>query len=77
MKKYRIPHDVNAVPVIFCSRQKKWLPVEEHLECQYCAAPVLDEQDEVVSFLCTYEGEKKCFQSPPPPPPDEPPGEGD
>lgn len=52
----------SAVRVIFCERQRRWLPVENHMECDYCAAPVFDENDEPVSFLCTQCGERRVFQ---------------
>ena len=50
-----------AVPVLYCDRQRRWLPVEGHLDCDYCAAPVYDEEDRPVSYLCTYFGEKREF----------------
>ncbi|MHC4338641.1 MAG: hypothetical protein ACYSX0_00310 [Planctomycetota bacterium] len=52
-----------ATPVVFCYRQKRWLAVVSHLECDFCAAPVFDEADDPVSFLCTHEGEKREVQS--------------
>ena len=54
--------DQEMVPVLFCERQKKWLPVEKHTECEFCAAPVYDEGGDPVSFLCTYFGEKRVVQ---------------
>jgi hypothetical protein len=71
MAEYRVSKDTNAVPVLYCRRQKRWLPVEEHLECEHCAGPVFDADGDPVSFLCTYEGERREFQDPPPPPPAE------
>jgi len=54
--------DREMVPVLFCERQKKWMPVEEHADCDFCAAPVYDESGDPVSFLCTYFGEKRVVQ---------------
>ena len=51
-----------AIPVVFCERQSKWLPMEEHAKCEYCVAPVYDEDDDPVSFICTYLGTKRVFQ---------------
>lgn len=51
-----------AVPVLYCDRQKRWLPVEEHAECEYCAAQVYDENGDPVSFICTHSGERREFQ---------------
>ncbi len=51
-----------AIPVVFCERQKKWLPMEEHAKCEFCVAPVCDENDDPVSFICTYHGAKRVFQ---------------
>jgi len=58
---YRVSED-GSVPVAYCERQKRWLPVEEHVTCEWCAAPVYDESGDAVSFLCTYEGAKKELQ---------------
>jgi len=58
-----------SVPVVFCERQKRWLPMQGHLDCEYCAAPVFDYEDEPVSFLCTYHGDKREFQIEEEPPP--------
>jgi len=59
--KYRILED-GSVPVLYCERQKRWLPMEEHLECDFCAAPVYDENGAPVSFICTNTGERREFQ---------------
>jgi hypothetical protein len=58
---YRVSED-GSVPVAYCERQKRWLPVEEHIQCEWCAAPVYDESGDPVSFLCTHEGAKKVIQ---------------
>jgi hypothetical protein len=60
-RRYRVSAD-GSVPVLYCERQKRWLPLEEHLSCEYCAAPVYDENGDPVSFLCTYQGERRVFQ---------------
>jgi len=62
MEEFRVHRETGAVPVQFCRRQKKWLPIEEHLKCEFCVAPVFDEHDDPVSFLCVYDEEKKKFQ---------------
>jgi len=77
MTEYRRSRDENAIPVVFCRRQEKWLPIEEHTKCEYCAGPVFDQDGDPVSFLCTHDGEKREFQPPPPPPADEELGTGD
>jgi len=77
MEEYRASKDTKAVPVVYCRRQEKWLPMEEHAKCEFCAGPVFDHDGDPVSFLCTYDGEKREFQPPPPPPPDEETGQGD
>jgi hypothetical protein len=78
MAEYRRSRDENAVPVVFCRRQEKWLPIEEHAKCEFCAAPVFDPNGDPVSFICLHDGEKREFQHPaPPPPPDEETGTGD
>ena len=59
--KYQPAKD-GSVPVAYCERQKKWLPIEEHLTCEYCAGPVYDEAGDPVSFLCTHDGERREFQ---------------
>ena len=51
-----------SVPVMFCERQQKWLPVEEHSQCEYFTAEVYDEAGDPVSFICTYSEECKKFQ---------------
>jgi hypothetical protein len=56
------PSKNGSVPVLYCRRQQKWLPMEEHEQCEYCAAPVYDADGRPVSFLCTYDGEKREFQ---------------
>ena len=59
--KYRELRDAHAVPVLYCERQKRWLPIEDHLQCDWCAAPAYDEDDDPVSFICTYAGERRVF----------------
>ena len=51
-----------AVPVVYCERQKKWLPIEEHAKCEYFIADVYDDFGEPVSFICTYHEQCKRFQ---------------
>jgi len=51
-----------AIPIAFCDRQKKWLPMEEHMTCEHCVAEVFDECGEPVSFICTHSQERKEFQ---------------
>ncbi len=58
---YRVRED-GSVAILFCERQQRWLPFSSHLDCEHCAAPVYDENDEPVSFLCTYQGEKRAVQ---------------
>ncbi|MHC4547626.1 MAG: hypothetical protein ACYTEZ_02530 [Planctomycetota bacterium] len=59
---YRTLRDLDAVPVLYCERKDRWLPIEEHLNCDYCAGPVYDADDDPVSFICTYTGEVRVFQ---------------
>jgi hypothetical protein len=59
MEEHRISKETGSVAVAFCKRQQKWLPIEEHLKCEYCVAPVFDQDDEPVSFFCAYDEEKK------------------
>ena len=59
--KYRVSKD-GSVFVLFCRRQQRWMPMEEHVECEHCAGPVYDENGDPVSFLCSYDGEKREFQ---------------
>jgi hypothetical protein len=54
--------DTGATRVVFCERQKLWLPIGPHVDCDFCAAPVYDEDDQPVSLLCTECGERKIFQ---------------
>jgi len=60
-KRYKVAED-GSIPVLFCERQKKWLPMEEHVDCEFCAGPVYDEAGNPVSFLCTHEGARRDFQ---------------
>ena len=57
---YRVSED-GSVPVAFCEKQKRWLPIEEHVKCEWCAAPVFDDEGNPVSFLCTRDGERKVI----------------
>ena len=52
-----------ATAVVFCYRQKRWLAIGNHLECEFCAAPVFDEADDPISFICTHEGEKRVVDA--------------
>jgi len=56
------PKEDGSVPKVYCRRQEKWLAIEEHVECEYCAGPVYDEAGDPVSFLCTHDGERRDFQ---------------
>lgn len=58
---YRVQQN-GSVLVLFCERQKRWLPVDEHVDCEHCAGPVYDSEDEPVSFMCTYAGEVRTIQ---------------
>jgi len=58
---YRVTRE-GAVPVLYCRRQERWLPVERHMDCEFCAAVVFDEDDDPVSFLCTHDAERREFQ---------------
>ena len=51
MTKYRQQRDARAVPVVYCRRQEKWLPIEEHAKCEYCAGPRSDGQGPFVRTL--------------------------
>ena len=59
--KYRVSED-GSVPVLYCEKLERWLPMEEHVECEFCAGPVYDESGDPVSYLCIYEGETHRFQ---------------
>ena len=60
--RYTVSKVTGAVPVVFCRRVRKWLPMEEHLACEYAAGPVWDENGDPVSLLCLYGCEKRKFQ---------------
>ena len=51
-----------SVPVVFCERLKRWLPVTEHVKCEHFVAEVFDEFGEPVSFVCTYSEDCKNLQ---------------
>lgn len=59
MDPYKALKDTGAVPIVFCDEKKKWLPIEGHMDCDYCAGTVLNEDDDPVSFICTRRGEKR------------------
>jgi len=69
--KYTVSRVTGAVPVLFCRRQRRWLPMEEHLSCEFAVAPVWDENGDPQSLICMYGEERREFQPPDPPREDE------
>ena len=62
MDEHKAQRDTGAVPIVFCDQKKKWLPIEGHVDCENCAAPVYDENDDPISFICTRRGETREIQ---------------
>jgi hypothetical protein len=60
--RYTVSKVTGAVPVVFCRRQGRYLPMEEHLSCEYAVAPVWDENGDPVSLICMYGEERREFQ---------------
>ncbi len=60
--RYSVSKTTGAVPVLYCRRQKRFLPMEEHLGCEYAVAPVWDENGEPVSLICKFGEERRVFQ---------------
>ena len=59
--KYTVSKVTGAVPVLFCRRLKRFLPMEEHLCCDFAVAPVYDENGDPVSLICMYGEEERAF----------------
>ena len=51
-----------SVAVLFCERLQRFLPMEEHLACEFAVAPVFDENHDPVSIICMYREERCSFQ---------------
>jgi hypothetical protein len=60
--RYTVSKLTGAVPVLFCRRQNRFLPMEEHLACDFAVAPVWDENGDPVSLICMYGEERREFQ---------------
>jgi hypothetical protein len=60
--RYTVSKTTGAVPVLFCRRRNRFLPMEEHLACEFAVAPVWDENGEPVSLICMYGEELRRFQ---------------
>jgi hypothetical protein len=61
--RYRVSKLTGAVPVVYCPRRDRFLPMEEHLACEFGVGPVWDENGDPVSLLCTHGGERRVFQA--------------
>ena len=62
MDDFKALRESGAVPIVFCDQKKVWLPIEGHIDCENCAGPVFDENDDPVSFICTRRGETRAIQ---------------
>jgi hypothetical protein len=60
--KYTVSKLTGAVSVMFCPRQGRFLPMEEHMDCDYAVAPVWDENGDPVSFICMFREERREFR---------------
>ena len=59
--RYSVSKVTGAVPVVFCRRQQRFLPMEEHLACEFAVAPVWDENGDPVSLICMFGEETRRF----------------
>ena len=59
--RYTVSKLNGAVPVVFCRRQNRFLPMEEHLACEFSVAPVWDENGDPVSLICMFGEERREF----------------
>lgn len=60
--RYTVSKVTGGVPVLYCRRQGRWLPMEEHLTCEFAVAPVWDENGDPVSLICLHGEERRKFQ---------------